>query len=86
MRARQGRLKAEYSDWYPRITPGVWHNAAWLAEIVLQQQRRGTIRWALEERPLSERHFDFQGESRWRGNPSPVRRARDRPLTRKALG
>jgi hypothetical protein len=61
MRAREARLKAAYDEWYPRITLGVWHNAAWLTEIVLQQQRRGSPAWALEGRPLSNAHFEFQG-------------------------
>jgi hypothetical protein len=26
---RQARLRSDYQEWYPEITPGVWHNAAW---------------------------------------------------------
>jgi hypothetical protein len=67
MRVREARLKAAYEPWYPRITHGVWHNAAWASEIVLQQQRQGSPRWALNNRPLSEAHFEFQGNP-----PSPT--------------
>lgn len=74
MRAREGRLKAEYDEWYPKITSGAWHNAAWLTEMVLQQQRRGSPRWWLEKRPLSEKHFEFQGNVRSPGHVFRLRR------------
>jgi hypothetical protein len=61
MPSRQARLRPEYGEWYPKVTPDTWHNAAWLTEVVLQQQRRGTPTWALEGRPLSNEHFEFQG-------------------------
>ena len=47
MQLRKGRLRPEYDEWYPRIAAGVWHNAAWLTEMVLQQQRQGSPSWAL---------------------------------------
>jgi hypothetical protein len=59
--SRVARIRPTYEEWYPKITPGVWHNAAWLAEMVLQQQRRGSPRWVLEGRPLADAHFEFQG-------------------------
>jgi hypothetical protein len=61
MQTRQARVRPAYNDWYPRISPEVWHNAAWVMEIVLQQQRRGSPRWTLSGRPLDEAHFDFRG-------------------------
>ena len=61
MRVREARLKPAYEAWYPKISVGVWHNAAWLSEMVLQQQRRGSPRWELKNRPLEEAHFEFQG-------------------------
>jgi hypothetical protein len=61
---RQARLRAAYQDWYPGITPEVWHDAVWLTEKVLQQLRHGSPSWALKGgRPLSGLHFDFQGQS-----------------------
>lgn len=68
MRAREARLRAEYSDWFPKISPGVWHNAGWVTEIVLQQLRQGSPSWELGSRPLSDAHFEFQG-----GDPKPNR-------------
>jgi hypothetical protein len=64
VRAREARLRDAYAEWYPEITPGVWHNAEWLTEVVLRQQKRGTPAWALGQRPLSDEHFEFQGPSR----------------------
>jgi hypothetical protein len=59
--ARRARVRPSYEEWYPRITPGVWHNAAWVTEMVLQQQRKSGPTWALGRRPLAEMHFDFEG-------------------------
>jgi hypothetical protein len=58
---RQARLRPAYEEWYPGVTTGVWHNAGWLTEKVLQQQRGGSPVWAIEGRPLSAAHFEFQG-------------------------
>lgn len=63
MRGREARLRPEYDEWYPEITAGVWHAAAWVTEKVLQQLRRGAPSWAPGERPLSEVHFEFQGSA-----------------------
>jgi hypothetical protein len=72
--AREARLKPAYDEWYPRISVGVWHNATWVTEIVLQQQRRGTPCWALEDRPLSNAHFEFRGYGPLQGIPTRPRR------------
>jgi hypothetical protein len=69
--AREARLRPAYREWYPDIEAGVWHNAAWLSEKVLQQQRLGSPSWALGARPLSDAHFEFQGHG-----PPPGRKAR----------
>ena len=71
--ARQARIKPEYQEWYPKIQPGVWHNAAWLAEMVLQQQRRGSPTWALEGRVLRDEHVEFRGYGPARRTPPPSR-------------
>jgi hypothetical protein len=59
--ARQARLRPVYQEWYPDVTTGVWHDAGWLTEMVLRQQRSGSPVWAIEGRPLSAEHFEFQG-------------------------
>jgi hypothetical protein len=61
LKTRQARIKPAYQEWFPKIQPGVWHNAAWLVEMVLQQQRRGSPTWALEGRVLRDEHVEFQG-------------------------
>ena len=65
MGAREGLLRAEFRDWYPRLVPGVWYKAAWLAAEVLEQQRVWGPRWEVADRILSESHFLFRG-----GRPS----------------
>jgi hypothetical protein len=74
---RQARLRQEYGDWYPEITPGVWHNAAWLAEVVMQQRRRGQPSWSMEGRPLPDQHFEFQGLGPAQGRHRLTRRRWD---------
>ncbi len=76
MRAREARLRASYSDWFPKISPGVWHNAGWVAEVVLQQLREASPRWELGARPLSDTHFEFRG-----GEPQAQPQAERRAVT-----
>lgn len=61
MPERRARLRQEYRDWYPELEPGVWHNAAWLAELVIHRRRRAPPTWSLQGRPLPEAHFEFEG-------------------------
>jgi hypothetical protein len=61
VKTRQARIKPAYQEWFPRIQPGVWHNAAWLAEKVRHQQRHGSPTWALEGRVPRDEHVEFQG-------------------------
>ena len=74
MAQREARLRPEFAEWYPGMTAGVWHNAVWLAEVVMQQRRRGSPTWALEGRPLPEEHFEFQGVGPAQGRNRPNRR------------
>jgi hypothetical protein len=74
MPERKARLRPEYVDWYPEIRAGEWHNATWLAEVVMQQRRRGVPSWALEGRPLPDAHFEFQGVGPPQGRHRPERR------------
>jgi hypothetical protein len=63
MLPRQARLRAPYSVWYSRITPGEWHHAAWVRERTLANLRSGAPQWQEEEgrRVLFDVHFEFQG-------------------------
>jgi hypothetical protein len=65
MPPRQARLRAQFSDWYTRITPGEWHHALWVRERVLANLRKGKPQWHEREedggRVLCDAHFDFQG-------------------------
>jgi hypothetical protein len=63
VRGRQALLRREFADWYPGIKPGTWHDAGWVREMVLAQQRHGSPRWALKGRILDDEHFRFQGVS-----------------------
>ena len=58
---RQARLRPSFSDWYPKIAPGEWHNALWAREVALAQLRKGETRGVAGERVLPDLHFEFQG-------------------------
>jgi len=64
---RQARLRAQYSYYYPAISPGEWHHAIWVREMALSQLRKGGPRWEGEGRVLSDEHFEFQGGFAKRG-------------------
>jgi hypothetical protein len=70
--AREARLKPEFADRYPPLSPSVWEPAAEISAKMLlwQLQQRGTS--ALAMRVLDERHFEFRGG--WdRGTSTPLR-------------
>jgi hypothetical protein len=58
---REALLKTEYREWYPKLVPSIWYDAAQLAAQVLEQQRTGEPKWAVEGRVPSETHFQFRG-------------------------
>lgn len=68
---RQARLKPEFAELYPGITPGVWVPAADAAAQVLAMMRAANR--TFEDRVMSERHFEFQG-----GLPGPRPHVRSR--------
>ena len=74
---REARLRPEFADVYPELTPGQWEPAARIAEVVLARyllQRMTDAPPA--DRELDETHFEF------RGGAGPERgrgRAADRP-------
>lgn len=63
MLPRQARVRASFSVWYSRITPGEWHHAVWVREKALANLRTGEPQWQEEEgrRVLPDAHFDFRG-------------------------
>ena len=76
MLPRQARLRASYSDWYSRITPGEWHHALWVREIALANLRTGAPQWQEQHgcRILSDSHFEFQGGRNAAKAPAGVER------------
>jgi hypothetical protein len=59
---REARLRPEYADLYPELTPGQWEPAARIAEVVLARyllQRMTDSPPA--DRALDESHFEFRG-------------------------
>jgi hypothetical protein len=61
---REARLKPEYAELYPTLTPGQWEPAARVAEAVLARLLLLEISDApLQDRALPEQHFDFRGET-----------------------
>jgi hypothetical protein len=61
---REARLKPEYAEFYPTLTPGQWEPAARVAEAVLARLLLLEISDApVQERALQEEHFDFRGET-----------------------
>jgi hypothetical protein len=66
---REARLRPEFADLYPTLTPGQWEPAARVAEVVLARLLLLQISEApLQDRLLDERHFEFRGETP-DGNP-----------------
>ena len=61
---REARLKPEFADLYPTLTPGQWEPAARVAEAVLARLLLLEISEApLQDRVLNEQHFEFRGET-----------------------
>jgi hypothetical protein len=61
MTQREGRLKADYREWYPALDPAIWYPAAWLSRAVLKQLSDGEPRWQPEPRVPCDAHFRFRG-------------------------
>ena len=61
---REARLRSEFADLYPTLTPGQWEPAARVAEVVLARLLLLEISEApLHDRILNEEHFEFRGET-----------------------
>jgi hypothetical protein len=77
---REGRLRAEYQLWFPKLMPAVWYPAADLARAVLDQIQSGEPRWTQGDRVPSDAHFVFRGGNERRGTALRSRRD-DPPIT-----
>jgi hypothetical protein len=77
---REARLRPEFADLYPTLTPGQWEPAARVAEAVLARLLLLEISEApLKDRVLDEKHFEFRGETPdGTPRPSASSRAADR--------
>jgi hypothetical protein len=61
---REARLRPEFADLYPTLTPGQWEPAARVAEAVLARLLLLEITEApIQDRILKEEHFEFRGET-----------------------
>jgi hypothetical protein len=59
---RQARLRIEFAALYPGLEPGVWQDAAVLAEQMLTEHLlRPSPGYMLSERVLAQEHFEFRG-------------------------
>lgn len=57
---REARLRPEFADLYPELTPGQWEPAARIAEVVLARYLLQRMTDAPGDR-LDETHFEFRG-------------------------
>jgi hypothetical protein len=61
---REARLRPDHAERYPGIEPGVWFNAATLAEHLDRRLAREGGSAAAGPRVLSSEHFEFRGGER----------------------
>ena len=75
---REARLRPEFADVYPELTPGQWEPAARIAEMVLARYLLQRMTDVAADRALDESHFEFRGGA---DDERPPRRERaaDRP-------
>ena len=58
---REARLRPEFADLYPELTPGQWEPASRIAEVVLARYLLQRMTDAPGDRALDENHFEFRG-------------------------
>jgi hypothetical protein len=64
---REARLRPEFADIYPGLSPGQWESAVRIAEAVLANLMLQEMAQApASMRVLPEEHFEFRG-----GEPAP---------------
>ncbi|HEY7614041.1 MAG TPA: hypothetical protein VH764_13650 [Gemmatimonadales bacterium] len=61
---REARLRPDHAERYPGIEPGVWFNAATLAEHLDRRRAREGDTVVDGPRVLSPEHFEFRGGER----------------------
>jgi hypothetical protein len=76
---REARLRPEFALLYPGVEPGVWQDAAALAEQMLTEHLlRPSPGYGLSERVLTKEHFEFRGGDH-RNRPRIARTRRTDP-------
>jgi hypothetical protein len=78
---REGKLRPEFQDWYPSLSPGVWYPADVLTNLVFDQLRHGSPRWDPHGRIPPEEHFEYRG-----GSPRADRSLRTRRTEQPSTG
>jgi hypothetical protein len=58
---REARLKPQFAELYPAVTPNVWQPAARLAREVFLSVLAARSHPRLPERILNDEHFEFRG-------------------------
>ena len=59
---REARLRPEFAALYPGFEPGLWQDAATLAEQMLTEHLlRPSPGYMLSDRVLTREHFEFRG-------------------------
>jgi hypothetical protein len=58
---REARLRQEFGDLYPGLTPGTWLPAREVAEHIVDVVRRERGRLGLHGRLMADEHFEFRG-------------------------
>jgi hypothetical protein len=66
---REVRLKPEFADLYPGLSPDVWYSAAWLSARQFARTRCDGGAMSIAE-VLNDQHFEFRG-----GRPRRLRQA-----------
>lgn len=66
MNCREARLRPEYAELYPVLSPGVWMSASDIGRQLLLWHL-ATARTPDGERLISEEHFEFRGGERRSG-------------------
>ncbi len=75
---REARLRPEFADTYPELTPGQWEPASRIAEVVLARYLLQRMTDAPGDRTLNETHFEFRGGGADLERPPLRERAADR--------
>lgn len=73
---REARLRPEFADLYPALTPGKWEPATTIGARILMWQLRQPGPVDLGDRLLNGLHFEFRGGA-------PAGRSRDGARTRR---